>query len=281
MTSTVTTIRDLRTSLLKWREAGDTIGLVPTMGALHKGHMSLIAASKKNAKRTVASIFVNPLQFGPKEDLAKYPRKLEQDQALLAEAGCDLLFAPTVQDMYPEGAATTIDPGPLGTILEGAFRPGHFSGVATVVTKLLLQAMPDAAFFGEKDYQQLLVIHRVTHDLNIPIHIVGVPTVRDTDGLALSSRNAYLSPDERARAVALPRTLNEVAAEITAGKNIEASLKAGREKLIAGGFNVDYLELADPHTLVAVREYKAPARLLAAARMGATRLIDNLTVDKA
>jgi len=276
--STVTTIRDLRTTLLGWREAGETVALVPTMGALHQGHKVLVETAGKMAKRAVTSIFLNPLQFGPKEDLAKYPRSLEADQKLLSEAGCDLLYAPTPADMYPPDFAAKIDPGPLGTILEGAARPGHFTGVVTVVIKLLLQTMPDIALFGEKDYQQLLIIHRAVRDLDLPIHIVGVPIVRDTDGLAFSSRNVYLSPDERKCAVALPNTLQETAATIREGKDIAAALKTGQDKLTKAGFTVDYLELADAHTLAPTRTLTGPARLLAAAKIGATRLIDNLAV---
>lgn len=280
MITTVTKIRDLRAAILPWREAGETVALVPTMGALHKGHLTLVEQARKTCKRVVASIFVNPLQFGPKEDLAKYPRQMEQDQKMLAEAGCDLLFAPTPADMYPEGSVTKIDPGPLVTHLEGAFRPGHFVGVATVVAKLLLQAMPDAALFGEKDYQQLLVIRRIVQDLDIPVHIIGVPTVRDADGLALSSRNAYLSADERQRAAVLPRVLKETIEAILSGQDIETSLKIGKDKLGQAGFTVDYLELAHALTLAPMRDLNAPARLLVAARMGATRLLDNMAVDR-
>ncbi|MDX2027673.1 MAG: pantoate--beta-alanine ligase [Alphaproteobacteria bacterium] len=281
MLSVVNTVRDLRAALLAWREAGDTVGFVPTMGALHRGHIALVEQARKATKRVVASIFVNPLQFGPQEDLAKYPRQLEADRKMLADAGCDLLFTPTPEEMYPNGAVTKIDPGPLTGMLEGAFRPGHFTGVATVVVKLLLQVMPDAAFFGEKDYQQLLVIRRIVQDLNIPVHIVGVPTVRDTDGLALSSRNAYLSPEDRQRAGALPRVMQETIAHILEGADIEKTLKAGQEKLRQAGFSsVDYLELADATGLSPLRAMNTPARLLAAARMGSTRLIDNMAVDR-
>jgi pantoate--beta-alanine ligase len=276
---TVTTVQDLRRALLPWREKGESVALVPTMGALHKGHMALVEVAKKTAKRTVVSIFVNPMQFGPKEDLAAYPRPMDADKKLLVDAGCDLLFAPDVAEMYPDGSAAKISPGPLGDVLEGAFRPGHFTGVATVVTKLLMQAMPDIAFFGEKDYQQLLVIRRVTRDLNIPAHIVGVPTVRDADGLALSSRNAYLSPDERKRAVALPQTLEAMVTPLRTGVKVDEVLKEGRTRLTSAGFEVDYLELADAATLTPVRALQKPARLLVAARIGKTRLIDNVAVD--
>ena len=278
---TVSTIRDLRTALLPWREAGDTVGLVPTMGALHKGHLSLIAAAKKTVKRTVASIFVNPMQFGPNEDLGKYPRALDVDRDLLAEAGCDLLYTPAANEMYPEGFGVKIDPGPLATVLEGAFRPGHFSGVATVVVKLLLQAMPDYAFFGEKDYQQLLIIRRVVRDLNIPVHIVASPLIRDTDGLALSSRNAYLTPEQRKQAVLLSKILTETASQLAGGGNADVAVKEGRDKLMAAGFKCDYLELRDAGSLVPAHDLTLPARLLAAVRVGPVRLIDNMAVGGA
>jgi len=279
--NTVTTVRDLRAALLKWRESGDTVGLVPTMGALHKGHLSLIDASRRVTKRTLASIFVNPMQFGPHEDLAKYPRALEVDCDLLAAGGCDLLYAPAASEVYPEGFATKIDPGPLAAVLEGAFRPGHFAGVATVVVKLLLQTMPDCAFFGEKDYQQLLIIRRIVRDLNIPTHVVTGPIVRDTDGLALSSRNAYLTPEQRKQAAALPKTLTETAVRLAEGQPIDAVLKENRVKLSEAGFKLDYLELRDAGTLAPTHDLALPARLLAAVRVGPVRLIDNLAINKA
>lgn len=276
---TATTIRDLRSALLTWREAGDTVALVPTMGALHKGHRALIDAAKKTATRTVVSIFVNPMQFGPKEDLSKYPRQLEADKEFLADAGVDLLFAPTAQEIYPQGFITCIDPGPLATIFEGAIRPGHFAGVATIVIKLLLQILPDIAFFGEKDYQQLLVIRRVVTDLDLPVHIAGVPIVRDTDGLAFSSRNVYLSPDERKRAITFPQALQKAAKQISAGENPEAVLKKTREEITAAGFIIDYVELVDAHNLNTLKEGLHIGRLIAAARMGTTRLLDNVAID--
>jgi pantoate--beta-alanine ligase len=278
MLPTVTGVFDLRTALLPWREAGETVAFVPTMGALHRGHLALIAEARKMAKRVVASIFVNPTQFAPNEDLGKYPRRLEEDQKLLAEAGCDLLYTPPEGDMYPAGFATAIDPGPLAAVLEGVFRPTHFRGVATVVVKLLLQILPDAALFGEKDYQQLLVVRQVVRDLNIPIHIIGVPIVRDPDGLALSSRNAYLSPDDRAHALSLPRALKETADAIRDGRDIGLALADGMAQLVGAGFSVDYLELVDAATLAPVRAPGTPARLLAAGFIGTTRLIDNIAV---
>jgi pantoate--beta-alanine ligase len=276
---TVTTIRDLRAALLPWREAGESVGFVPTMGALHKGHLALVDASCKFAKRTVASIFVNPTQFAPTEDLAKYPRPLEEDTKLLADAGCDLLYAPTAAEMYPEGFITKIDPGPLATVLEGAIRPGHFSGVATVVAKLLLQAMPDIALFGEKDYQQLLIVRRIVRDLNIPVHIGAVPLIRDIDGLALSSRNAYLSPEQRRQAAALPTILKQCVVQLSAGGKIPSVLAEGHDKLTESGFKCDYLELRDAGTLAPAHDLTLPARLLAAVRIGTVRLIDNMPVE--
>jgi pantoate--beta-alanine ligase len=218
------------------------------------------------------------MQFGPNEDLSKYPRQLEDDKKLLTDAGCDLLYAPSVEEIYPQGFTTTIDPGPMATVFEGAIRPGHFAGVATIVTKLLLQAMPDVAFFGEKDYQQLLIIRRTVHDLNLPMHISGVPIVRDSDGLALSSRNVYLSADERSRAVALPKALQEASVRLANRENVEAVLKDAREKITAAGFVLDYLELVDAENLTPLSALKTTGRLIAAARMGNTRLLDNVAV---
>jgi pantoate--beta-alanine ligase len=275
MPSTVATVRALRAALLPWRKAHETVAFVPTMGALHRGHLALVAEARKIAKRVVVSIFINPMQFAPNEDWASYPRRMGEDQILLAGAGCDLIYAPAVDEIYPNGFATYIDPGPMAAILEGAFRPTHFRGVATVVVKLLLQLLPDAALFGEKDYQQLQIIRQVVRDLNIPIHIIGAPIVRDADGLALSSRNAYLSADERKRAVALPQALDTASDAILAGGGIETVLTQGRARLAETGFTVDYLELADAATLAPLRKLGPPARLLIAARIGKTRLIDN------
>ena len=268
------TVAELRGAVTAWRGAGASVALVPTMGALHAGHLALIARARTLAQRVVASIFVNPTQFGPNEDLSRYPRDVDGDRRKLAAAGCDLAFVPTVAEMYPEGAVAPVDPGPLGTILEGAFRPGHFAGVATVVATLLRQAAPDVAIFGEKDYQQLLVIRRVVHDLDIPVRIEGVPTVRESDGLALSSRNAYLSADERARAPALNRTLGEVARAF-AGGDRTAPERGIVSLLAAGFFKVDYLEVRDAATLEPPLPSR-PARVLAAAWLGRTRLIDNI-----
>lgn len=279
---TVRTVAALREAVRRWRQAGDTVGLVPTMGALHAGHMALVRAAQAAARRTVATIFVNPTQFGPQEDLAAYPRDEAADRATLQAAGTDLLFAPAVATMYPPGFATTVAVAALTEPLCGRFRPGHFAGVATVVTKLLLQALPDVACFGEKDYQQLLVIRRLVRDLDIPVRVLGVPTVREADGLALSSRNRYLAPAERRIAAALPRTLRELARAIEAGAAIAPALAAATAALRAAGFDkLDYLELRDPETLAPRERLDGPARLFAAAWIGRTRLIDNWPVAAA
>jgi pantoate--beta-alanine ligase len=239
--------------------------------------MALVEAARRAAQRVVVSIFVNPKQFGPNEDLAKYPRKELADSRMLAAAGVDLLWLPPVETMYPEGFATSISVSGISELLDGAHRPGHFDGVATVVTKLFNQARPDVALFGEKDWQQLAVIRRLTADLDLDIEIQGVPTQREDDGLALSSRNAYLIPEERAQAVALPRALGLAERTIAKGGDPEAALAQARETLIAAGFEIDYVVLADAETLGDPIEGRA-MRLLAAARLGGTRLIDNIAV---
>ncbi len=268
----------LRRGIADFRAEGATIAFVPTMGALHAGHMALIEAAKRPGTRVVASIFVNPKQFGPNEDLARYPRKELADTRMLADAGCDLLWMPPVELMYPEGFATTISVAGVSEGLDGATRPGHFDGVATVVAKLFNQVRPDIAYFGEKDFQQLAVIRRMVADLDIGIEIAGVPTQREDDGLALSSRNVYLDADERARAVALPRALGVAARSIGKGIEIDAVLATARESLAAAGFEIDYVTLVDAETLAEAVDPSRPRRLLAAARMGATRLIDNIAV---
>lgn len=243
-----------------------------TMGALHAGHAALLRAAREDCDHVVATIFVNPLQFGPNEDLARYPRTLEADLEVIKQEGADEVLTPSAEEMYPDGPpSVTVHPGQLGSELEGAVRPGHFAGVLTVVLKLLHLTRPDAAYFGEKDYQQLTLIRRMVHDLSLPVEIVGVPTVREPDGLALSSRNRYLSPAERADALALSRALRAGAAEDTADAVLAAASKELR------GINVDYLELRDP----SLREtpVTGPARLLVAARVGTTRLIDNTPLE--
>jgi len=249
------------------------------MGALHAGHLALVAEGRARADQVAASIFVNPAQFAAHEDLGRYPRQEEADAAMLEAGGCDLLWLPTVADVYPHGFATKVSVAGLSDRWEGEARPGHFDGVATVVAKLLLAVQPDLALFGEKDFQQLAVIKRLVADLNIPVEIVGVPTVRDADGLALSSRNAYLAADERARALALPRALQTAAQSIRSGGKVTESLETARADLRNSGFaKVDYLALVDAETLEPIDQPKGEMRLIVAATIGTTRLIDNLSV---
>jgi len=272
----------LRRALAALRAGGGRVALVPTMGALHAGHLALVAEARRRAAHVVASIFVNPLQFGPNEDLDAYPRREAADAAMLAEAGCALLWAQDATEMYPDGFATTVSVAGVGEGLCAAARPGHFDGVATIVAKLFHQVAPDVALFGEKDYQQLAVVRRMVRDLDLAVEIVGVATERDTDGLALSSRNAYLSEAERAAARALPRALGEAARAIAAGAPVAAALDDARRRLAAAGFEpIDYVELRDAETLAPMASLDRPGRLLAAARLGGTRLIDNLAVSPA
>lgn len=289
-TSGVQIIRDLSTlynALAGFRAAGETVALVPTMGALHDGHLSLVHAAKARADRVVVSIFVNPTQFGPNEDFDAYPRTEEADAALLRAADVAILWAPAVREMYPVGFATSVRVSGVSDHLDGAARPGHFDGVATVVSKLLGQVRPDVAIFGEKDYQQLAVIRRLVIDLNLRVEIVGAPTARAADGLALSSRNAYLTVEERAAAVALPTALNEAAGALAAGKDVAETLNNVVSVLKAAGFTtVDYVTLCDSVTLEVLESLDRPARLLAASRIGlnrgdgfTTRLIDNIAVN--
>lgn len=275
MLKTVTTIRELRLATAAWRRHDENIGFVPTMGALHEGHLALVKKAQNLSAHTVVSIFVNPLQFNAVEDLSKYPRTLEADKEKLEQAGCDLLFAPTVEEMYPEGFAVRVEPGPLAEPLEGRYRPGHFSGMATVVVKLLLQTLPDYACFGEKDFQQLRIVEQLVRDLSIPTAIVPVPIVRDQDGLALSSRNALLSEEARALAANIPAVLFDTAEHIRAGQDVAVSLEAGRSRLTAEGFKIDYFELADGKTLEPLTAPARGARLLIALKLGRIRLIDN------
>jgi pantoate--beta-alanine ligase len=256
-----------------------TLALVPTMGALHAGHMALVAEAKKRADRVAASIFVNPTQFGTGEDFGRYPRQEEQDARTLEDRGCDLLWTPSVHDIYPDGFATKISVSGVTERWEGEVRPGHFDGVATVVAKLLLSVRPDVALFGEKDFQQLAVIRRMVADLDIPVEIVAVPTLREADGLALSSRNAYLLPDEREQAAVLPRTLQAARAAILGGTPVMEVLREAKILLCDGGFSrVDYFALVDAGTLEPLDEPKGEMRLIAAAVISATRLIDNIAL---
>ena len=256
------------------------LALVPTMGALHAGHMALVDEAKRRAEQIAATIFVNPAQFAPGEDFARYPRREAEDARMLDQGGCDLLWMPSAADIYPEGFSTSVHVAGVSDRWEGEARPGHFDGVATVVAKLLISVRPDVALFGEKDYQQLAIIRQLVRDGNLPIEIVGVPTQRDEDGLALSSRNAYLSEEERLAARILPRALGEAAQAIEAGAPIDEALERARARLAEAGFDpIDYVELRDAETLAPLTALDRPARLLAAARIGRTRLIDNLPVN--
>ncbi len=266
-------------ALAPWREAGEAIALVPTMGAIHDGHIALVRAARERAGRVVASLFVNPTQFVAGEDLDSYPGDEATDSRLLAAAGVDLLFAPGVNEMYRPGFATTVAVAGLTEGLCGSHRPGHFEGVATVVTKLLIQCRPDAACFGEKDYQQLVVVKRLVRDLDLGVEIIAVPTVRETDGLALSSRNAYLSDAQRRIAPALYQTLRDTAERCADGKDAAGEIDRATAALLDAGFDaVDYVAVCDAETLEPVAHVVRPARLLAAVRHGTARLIDNVAV---
>ncbi len=277
---TVTSIAALRRTLARLRTEGKSVALVPTMGALHDGHAALIRAAAKKADCVVVSIFVNPTQFAPGEDYEKYPRTLAADQKTVAAAGGHVIFAPSPDEMYAPSSVTRIEPGPLGAILEGAVRPTHFAGVALVVTKLFNLVQPDHAFFGEKDYQQLTILRQVVRDLDLPLKIHGVPIVRAADGLALSSRNAYLSPLDRMIAPTLASSLCDAATDLQQGASIAVTLRRAKRRLEEAGFDLDYLELRDAETLLPIRALAKPARLLVAGRLGKTRLIDNWPVKE-
>jgi pantoate--beta-alanine ligase len=273
----VSTVRDLRHTTAEWRRAGKTIALVPTMGALHPGHISLVNEAKKSADKVVVSIFVNPTQFAPHEDLARYPRDEAGDLAKLTEAEADVVWSPSVEEMYPAGFSTSVKAGSAAADLEGAFRPHHFDGVATVCCKLFNQVTPDVAIFGQKDYQQLSVLRQMVEDLNMPLQLIAAPTVREKDGLALSSRNTYLSDKERAIAPALYATISEAAAKVAAGTPFTVVTTTATANLAAAGFTkVDYVEIRDAATLSASVSPGKPLRILAAAWLGKTRLIDNV-----
>jgi pantoate--beta-alanine ligase len=276
----VRSIEEVRGVLRRSRTEARTIGLVPTMGALHDGHLSLVAASRDRCDLTVVSVFVNPTQFGEGEDFESYPRDLDADASLLDGAGVDVVFAPSAATMYAPGASTRVDPGPLATVWCGASRPGHFVGAATVVTKLLNIVAPDVAFFGEKDYQQLKVIQRVVADLDIATHIVGCPIVRERDGLALSSRNSYLTPEERTHALVLSRSLARARERAAAGDTDASAIQEELAATIASepGVVLDYAAVVDAEVLACVTVLQREGRALVAARVGSTRLIDNVAL---
>lgn len=281
--NTVKTVRELRAAIARARSEGKRIGLVPTMGNLHSGHAALVTKAAQRADFVVASIFVNPMQFGPNEDLATYPRTLAADQEKLLEAGCHLLFTPNVEEMYPHGMAdqTTVSVPVISEGLCGASRPGHFDGVSTVVSKLFNMVQPDLAVFGEKDFQQLAVIRALVRDLNMPIQIIGEPTVRADDGLALSSRNGYLTEEQRATAPALYKVIQHIGAAVDSGdKDFVALLDTGKRQLEAAGFRPDYLEIREATSLRPATGQDSDLVILAAAFLGKTRLIDNLHLNR-
>lgn len=275
----------LQQQVRAWKAAGETVGFVPTMGALHTGHLSLIEKAKENASRVVASIFVNPTQFAPGEDFDTYPRREAQDLALLSSVGCDVVYLPTVAEMYPDGSVTDVRVNGMSDLLDGIYRPHFFYGVATVVARLFLHAQPDVAVFGEKDFQQLQIIRRMTHDLGFPIRIIGGETRRDADGLAQSSRNLYLSADERRTAGALFAALHRASVRLSLGAHPAEVLGEAHAHVMTAGFrSVDYITVVDPETLIALPDSPlakgTEARLLGAAWLGRTRLIDNISVSR-
>jgi pantoate--beta-alanine ligase len=273
------TVADLRDRVQAWKAAGDRVGVVPTMGALHEGHLSLVRAAQRDCLRVIMTIFVNPKQFNNPDDLAKYPRTEAADAALLAPLGVDVIFAPGPAEVYPDGFATNVRVTGISERLEGLHRPGHFDGVATVVSKLFGMTMADRAYFGEKDWQQLQVVRRMAADLNIPVEVVACPTIREADGLARSSRNVRLSAEARAIATALPREMAAVAKALRGGADVAPVLAAARAALLAAGFEqVEYIDLCDAETLLWIDRLDGPARLLAAAWVGGVRLIDNIAV---
>lgn len=275
----IRTIGDLAPALSHWRERREIIALVPTMGALHAGHLALIEAAKGLADRVAASIFVNPLQFNDPGDLARYPRQEAEDAAKLEDAGCDMLWLPTAEQLYPDGFATNVSVAGVSDRWEGEHRPGHFDGVATVVSKLFIATMPNVALFGEKDWQQLAVIRRMNADLGLPIEVIGHPTIREEDGLAMSSRNALLTPEERRKAPAMFRQLTDAASEIGQGSHAPPALDRAIEGLKQAGFGqIDYFAYVDGGTLEPLDRYREGGRLIVAAFLGKVRLIDNISV---
>ncbi|MBA2127133.1 pantoate--beta-alanine ligase [Hyphomicrobium methylovorum] len=277
---TVRTVQDLRRIVEGWQASGKTVALVPTMGALHTGHLSLVELAKTKADKAVVSVFVNPTQFAPHEDLERYPRDEAGDMKKLATVATDLVWSPSVEEMYPGGFSTGVKAGSAASDLEGAFRPQHFDGVATVCCKLFNQVRPSIAIFGEKDYQQLAVLRQMVKDLNIPVTLVAAPTKREASGLALSSRNAYLSDAERAAAPALFAAISDVAERVAGGTAITVATVSAVETLRAAGFTkVDYVEIRDAETLAPAAGANRPLRVLAAAWLGKTRLIDNVAVQ--
>jgi pantoate--beta-alanine ligase len=281
-TGSLVTVQDvdgLRQRVRTWKQAGQSVALVPTMGALHRGHVRLMERARAMAERVIATIFVNPKQFGPREDFAAYPRREARDFEMLEKAGVHVLFAPDAAAMYPPGFSTSVKVSGLTDVLCGPLRPGHFEGVATVVTKLLLQAQPDIALFGEKDFQQLAVIKRFTTDLNIPTEVIGVPTVRESDGLAMSSRNMYLTAEERAKAPALHRAITNAAANIAKGIDPAAATSEAKSRIAQAGFgHIDYVEARHAESLELLKGGEKSGRVFAAAYLGRARLIDNVEI---
>jgi pantoate--beta-alanine ligase len=275
----VRTVDHLRDAVRRWRKRGRRVALVPTMGGLHEGHLSLVRIARKNADRVIVSTFVNPTQFGPDEDFENYPRDEHGDNRLLSRAGTDLVYAPSILQMYPDDFATRVEVAELTQCLCGISRPHHFAGVTTIVTKLFLQSLPDIAVFGEKDYQQLLVIRQLVKDLNFPVEIIGGPIIRERDGLAMSSRNAYLSEADRAVAPQLYKVISDMAADMGAGRDVESAIAMGANRLRAAGFRIDYLEVRTEEGLIPLEgQVVDPARIFAAAHLGETRLIDNVPI---
>ncbi len=275
----VRTVEKLRKKIFSWRKKGFSIGLVPTMGALHDGHFSLVQQSISSTDKTITTLFVNPKQFGPNEDLITYPTDEVADISALDSQGVDMIFIPNLEEMYPVDFKTEIIVPGIGEIMEGVYRPGFFIGVATVVAKLLIQSLPDRAFFGEKDLQQLYVIKQMVTDLDIPVEVVGCPIIREQDGLALSSRNIYLSKDERVRAAELYKTLNQIGEKIVKGELISSAIEEGKKRLFNSGFSkVDYIAVCENDNLTEIEYFQSTAYVLCAAWIGRTRLIDNIRV---